>query len=555
MSADRAQREQPTATSGEGSGASALRSTMSVADSPAMVPCSVTMLSHPSRLPVAILAALLLLGLAAHAPLLDAPLLEGAAGKQTHSAMVARNLYRGRATLARPTVDDLAKPGYFVKEAPFLPAATALLYSASGGVHESFGRLLSLLAWLAGTPVLFNLLRRRAEPVETLVGAVWWIGSPLAFVYSRAFMSDAAMVTASLATLLALIRWRELPTTARAGAVAALGSLALLLKPHCVFWMGPAALTVLWSRDSQDPGPSRRSLTTLVLLVLAGALLPAMWYLHAASIHRAYPAAGATRLDGWFDARSLLDPTFHHEIVRQLLWMVFTPVGALLAVVGLILLPRRLATVERALLAWGGGVLLQCIVFDTRMLDEFARGTEYYQLAMVPVAAMLLGRGVGSVLDRSGTRSATRALLAALIAAVLLAGSAREIRTALTLPERYARVLSDCAVVQRLTRPHDELFVLADRGGTILYYCDRRGVTFVPARAVRRVFARDANVVDPRQLADALDRSTFVYVPFPDLLGEDSSWLTLFEQNFVRVPTPGTEMQLYRQPERRDRAS
>jgi hypothetical protein len=203
--------------------------------------------------------------------------------------------------------------------------------------------------------------------------------------------------------------------------------------------------------------------------------------------------------------------------------------------------------VERALLAWGAGVLVQCLVFDTRLFDEYARGTEYYQLAMVPVAAMLIGRGlraIAAVLPES--RRALRLVIPALILILLAGSAAREVEAALALPERYRRIVADCALVRTITQPHDELFVLADRGGTILYYCDRRGSTFVPARAVRRVFARTDNVVGAKQLADALDRASYVYIPFPELLGERSSWLAMFENDWERVATPGTEMRLYR---------
>jgi hypothetical protein len=509
------------------------------------------MTSPAARRPAgSILAVIVLsgLGLGAHAMLLDAPLLEGAAGKQTHTAMIARNLYRGRSTLARPVVDDIGRPGYFVKEVPLLPAAAALLYGVTGEVRESYGRLLSVLAWLCGMPVLLALLRRRGGQVEALAAAGWWICAPLAFVYARSFTSDAAMVSASVGALLALVRWREHPALGRALAVAALLATALLLKPHAAFWIGPAALVVLARREDDDSKrPDRRASLVLVAMAAAGGLVAASWYLHAASVHRIYPAAGTTRLDGWFDAPSLLDPALYAEILRQLLWMVFTPLGALLAVAGLVLVRRPLGVVGGALLAWGGGVLLQCLVFNTRMFDEHARGTEYYQLAMVPVAAMLIGRGLGGLLDRAARRAhAVRAALAVVILVLLIAGSAREIRAALVLPERYHRILDDCALVRELTQPRDELFVLADRGGTILYYCDRRGATFVPARAVGRIFAHADNVVGTRQLADTLDRSSFVYIPFPELLGEGSPWLAMFEESFERVPAPGTEMRLYR---------
>jgi hypothetical protein len=79
-----------------------------------------------------------------------------------------------------------------------------------------------------------------------------------------------------------------------------------------------------------------------------------------------------------------------------------------------------------------------------------------------------------------------------------------------------------------------------------LYYCDRRGSTFVPARAVQKVFAHADNVAGAKQLADALDRASYVYIPFPELLGAGSSWLAMFERDWARVATPGTEARLYR---------
>jgi len=502
-----------------------------------------------SRSPSRALTALLLVaaGVALHLPLLGEPLLEGAAGKQTHTAMVARNLYRGRATLARPTVDDLGTPGYFVKEVPVLPALTAALYGAAGGVHESFGRALSLAAWLCGVPLVLALRRRAGRDAEALVAAAWWIGAPLAYVYARAFMSDAAMVTVSLATLLAALRWREAPGTGRACAAGALLGAALLLKPHAVFWLASSLAVVARARADATPRPQPRALAAFTLAAGAGAALAAAWYAHAALVHVQFPAAGATSLRGWFDAATLLDPALYLEIARQQVRMVFTPVGTLLAVAAVVLVRRGWDLGERALLAWACGVVLQCLVFDTRMFDDLARGTEYYQLAMVPVAGLLIARGLVAVdAAVAGRRAGLRAAFTAALVALLAGNAVFEARAALAVPERYRRILDDCAFVRETTAPRDDLFVLADRGGTILYYCDRRGVTFVPARAVQRVFARADNVVGTRQLADALDAASWVYVPFPELLGERSSWLAHFEESWQRVPAPGREVRLYR---------
>ena len=489
------------------------------------------------------LVLLVVAGAAAHLALAGEPLLEGAAGKQTHTAMIARNLYRGRCTLLRPAVDDLGKPGYFVKEIPLVPAAAALGYSILGGVDERVGRLLSVAGWLLGVPVLAAILRRGRSATGVAVAVAWWIVAPLAFVYARAFMTDATMVTASLAAFLAVLRFRERPDRVRAAASGAAVGLALLLKPHAVFWLGPATALLLFARTDDAPErPAVRSLAALAAALAIGCALAVAWYLHAAAVHRQYPASGATGLQGWFDAGALLDPALYAELLRQIVLMVFTPLGLVIAAVGLFLDRARRGLADRALLGWGGGVIAQSLAFDTRLFDEAARGTEYYQLAMVPVAALLIGRGTVAVARRFG---APRAGIAGILC-LLTIGAALQVRAALELPDHYARILPDCAIVQQKTNPHDEIFVLADRGGTILYYCDRRGTTFVPARAVSRVFAQGDNVAGVRQIADALDRAAYVYVPFPDLLGEDSRWLAMFDANFRRVDVPDAALRLYR---------
>src|SRR5690606_38524505 len=112
------------------------------------------------------------------------------------------------------------------------------------------------------------------------------------------------------------------------------------------------------------------------------------------------------------------------EIARQTVEMVLTPLGAAVALAGVLLVRRPWTLIERALLAWGAGVLVQCLVFATRMFDERARGTEYYQLALVPVAAWLIARGFGAVVQRLASASAAlRASVVAVLLVALAAGS------------------------------------------------------------------------------------------------------------------------------------
>ena len=79
--------------------------------------------------------------------------------------------------------------------------------------------------------------------------------------------------------------------------------------------------------------------------------------------------------------------------------------------------------------------------------------------------------------------------------------------------------------------------MLADRGGTVLYYCDRRGSTFVPARAVKHVFARSDNVVLIQMTVSAgrsLEKKRRLYRRIADNLAalglrREDAWINLVE--------------------------
>jgi glycosyltransferase involved in cell wall biosynthesis len=422
------------------------------------------------------LAGLLLIGLAVRVPTLAYPLLEGAAGKQAHTAMVARNLYRGSSTWLRPMVDDVGRPGYFVKELPILPLFAAAGYGLIGRTSEPIGRLLGAVAWLAATPLLVAIVRRERGQWEGWLAGLWFVLSPMAIVYSRAFMSDSAMIARIRCDSCGRPAWRAHPTLERAAVVALAAALALLLKPHALFWLVPALVVVAHtsSQGTSDP-PSRREVVGFWLALGLGAAPAAAWYWHAAAIHRVHPVLGATVATGWVDPSLWFRPALYGIVAHQLIDMVLTPLGVVLATIGILGGGRgRFDVGSAALLAWGAGVIAQSLCFGTRMFDVAARGTEYYQLAAVPVAAMLVARGATAIAARAGRRwRAGWSIAMAGLALALAASALPPTLDAIAVPERYARLLEDCAVVRSLTRPDEQILVLADRGGTVLYYCDR----------------------------------------------------------------------------------
>ena len=489
---------------------------------------------------------LLLLGAAIRLPGLSKPLLEGAAGKQTHVAMVARNLFRGHATFSRPRVDDVGKPGYFVKELPVVPALAALAYEALGRVDERVLRAIGIASWLAAAALLLALTRPALGPIAAWLAGAWLLLAPMGIVYSRSAMNDAPAVAGALLALWAVVRWRAVPTTGSAIAVGGLVAWAFLLKPHSAFWLGPAAAAIVLDRHVEAaPRPSPGRIAAVVAAAVAGLALASLWYLHAAAIHRTHPVPGATVAEGWVDPELLLRPDLYLEIGRQVLSMVFTPLGALVAGWRLVSGPA-FSRIERAFLWWGAGSLLQALVFAPRMFDALSRGTEYYQLPLVATAAVLVGRGLQMLLERA--REGHRALRAACaVLLVALAGGALvQARAATRTPLRYERILGDCAAVRAVTRPTDELVVLADRAGTILYYCARRGITFSLGGAVHETI-RERGGASRVEIARALGGATHLYVPFPELDGDGEIWGAIGAQ-WREVPLDGSEARLFARP-------
>lgn len=433
-------------------------------------------------------------------------------------------------------VDDIGRPGYFLKEVPLVPGAAALAYRLTGRVDERAGRLVGIAAWLGGALILHAILRRWATSGDALFAMAWFLAAPLGIVYSRAFMSDAALVAASLAAFLALLRWREAPSWARAVAVGLLSGLSLALKPHSVFWLLPAGIVLCRTPPSQRTASSRRDLGALLLCLAIGALPPAAWYAHAFALHRAYPAAGAMVTEGWVAPNLLLDPALYREIARQIVQMVFTPLGIAVTVIGLCLHRGDRTVTERALFAWGIGTVAQCLVFATRMLDQRARGTEYYLLPLVPVAAVLVAQGCTAISDWIETRypRAQTAAVTSLIALLLIGGIVIA-RQAAAIPPQYGSLVERCERIRSLTAPGDELFVLSDRGGTVLYYCDRRGTALTLGNAVGERLASETARASDADIARALQGARFIYVPFPELLDSQAEFAESLERDWQRV--------------------
>ena len=128
----------------------------------------------------------------------DQPIVENYVGRQSPTAMVARNLERGSGFLF-PRIDVAPLPNLFLVEPPVYAAVVVGLRRVTPLSLAEAGRLVSALGIVLGAWGLYGLVARREGEACALVAVALFIAFPVTIRYGRAFQPDALM----LGTLLA----------------------------------------------------------------------------------------------------------------------------------------------------------------------------------------------------------------------------------------------------------------------------------------------------------------------------------------------------------------
>jgi len=314
---------------------------------------------------------------------LRAPLLDNDSWRQTDTAAIALNFYRNGMNIFYPQVDWGGNtPGYCETEFQLVPYLVALMYKLLG-VHDYFGRLISVLFSLGSMIFLYLLLRRYLDTAAAIVALFFFAFAPLSIYFSRVFMPDPAMLFFSISSLYYFTLWFEENKLRHAILSAVFLSLGLLVKVSMLFMGFPFLCLCLIKRG-------RSALWDWRLWLFASAsLVPViLWYWHAQRIAAESGLSfGVTNMafhTGF--ASSLLSTEFAYRMAGRFVSRILTPTGCVFAVVGLIIKPK--AREELVLYAWLGGFILFTLVASRTSL-----GHDYYQLPFVPVAAGFVGKG------------------------------------------------------------------------------------------------------------------------------------------------------------------
>jgi hypothetical protein len=471
-----------------------------------------------------VLAGVLLAGFAARMATFRSPLLDHHSWRQADTASIARNYYRERFNPFYPQVDQRGEQEHgHVETGLELLAFVVAAISKPVGFHHETGRVLSSLFFLGSAGLLFLFLKDRYGPRPALVGAgVCAFAFPLQVYIERAFMNEAGLVCLTFASY-RLVQ-RRLATGSR-GALLGLGLcttlIAVIKVPYLVVWAGIAGLYV--ERDGVR-ALRRFELALMGLLNLAAAYA---WHSHARAL-AAQTGLSFGMTDKLYSSSVVFTTLFLRRVGGQIRQDVLGLPSVLLLLVGLFVVLRRGKRFEPFALA---GFLAYVVIL--------ARGCmvhDYYLLAVVPVASVLVPVGLCAVAERMGRGDVDRELVAtsALTALLLVYSLLRSIG-----PHSWYDTPVDkvqlCGAGPTFLAAGDRLAFVGYDNPDLLYCLDRRG------------WLLGAEAADAERLGEVWRLGGTVFVlPRTPAREPEAEWLrergkTAFENasfEVVRLPPP-----------------
>jgi len=136
------------------------------------------------------------------------PILEVAGWRQCYTASIARNFYYSGMNVFYPQVLASGNTEGYIGGSEFniYPFAVAILYKLFG-IHESLGRLVSIIAFCGGAFFLYKLTRKYAGSTTGLITLLFYTFNPYIFFYSRSFQPESTMLFFSITMLYFFSEW------------------------------------------------------------------------------------------------------------------------------------------------------------------------------------------------------------------------------------------------------------------------------------------------------------------------------------------------------------
>jgi hypothetical protein len=413
---------------------------------------------------------------------LDGDLADHDTWRQTETATQARN-FLDEPNILYPRVDwGEPGPGYVEAEFQLFPWTVHLAYRLTGE-RPVLGRWFSILLFALSCWPFAALARRLLGERAVLPAVALFAFAPLVWRYTRTFMPDTMSL---LFALVAIERFTAFLADERrsawiTAAVAMAG--AILVKPTSVH-LGLALAVLCWARWRFAMLAQGR-----LWCFTAIALLPsAAYYWHAAVELHAYGNTFGVISGGdskWGSVDLWLRPAFWLELLRMDFVYGLSPLGGVLAAVGLVVTFVRGGALRGLAAGWGVAAVLYYCIAGRYCGHE--RGLHYHLFTM-PLLALLAAQALVG-LQGLGPRPGRVAF--AMTALVLLHSAWMNLGTARMTSRLLLRAGKELAAI---SAPDDRVLVLSRdpaRDGGVANNYEQPDVLF-HARRKGRVLAYDA---------------------------------------------------------------
>jgi 4-amino-4-deoxy-L-arabinose transferase-like glycosyltransferase len=426
--------------------------------------------------------------------------------RQSDVAAIARNYFQGGFHFARPQIDWTGdQPGYVGTEFPVLPFLAAICYKIVG-VHEWVGRVQAVILFAISVPFFFLLVRKLFGEIAASWALFFYSFAPLGIMAGRCFMPDMPSLALSIIGVYFFDQWMESEPDRRIRstsffASAVCVSLSILIKLPSALIGAPLAC-LAFQRFRIPPLRLGAGFQRFDLWIFAAiALLPSvLWYGHAYQIasqfypHHFFGAGGV----------QIMSLAWYLKIAKEIVTSTLTPFVFVLGCAGVLVTrtcPERQSNGSiprprdgaRMFHWWLAAMILFIVIVG------YGNRHQWYQLPLIPIAAVLAGATCVFVGSKISSRVVKRSL--SILLAALFSCSAFVYARGFYRPS--AAPLRDAGLKLKAVTPSNALVAAADNGDpTVLYYAERKGWHFLEKNGIYDGEPRDGAqaIVDLEEL-------------------------------------------------------
>lgn len=396
---------------------------------------------------------------------LYSPPLSSTSWRQTQTATLTENLVKSDFSLNGMFVNFLGeqKP-LMIYEFPLYNYVVGFLFRFFG-YDPLWGKLISLVASILAMGILVKMVSDHYGATVSNVVGLFYVFTPINVLMRTSFQPDSVAMLFLLGSIYYLLQWKETHNALKFAGFSLFLSLATLVKfPIIVPFLLIIFLLFLRRENGVLKVPGMVEFLLLVILVAVPNLV---WYLHFSRMSYGPFWEGANTLFLFGNLHRFVEISYYVKPAFIFIFYVFTLTGVVFFVIGI----RAMKVQELAMVM---GVPLYLFIVPT------SADQHYYQFAITPITALLMGIGCVKMWEALKTRKLIKVVL---FFSLFVYGSV--FVTSVLYLLRQDRVFYGAGTMVRdHTMPNDQILslVLHDRvyhhGGwysEMMYMSNRRG--------------------------------------------------------------------------------